>query len=149
MYYDAQIQMIVSTFKLSQMLDVDPESGRASMRYTVKCDGGARSSAYRESSAVVTIREVSRLTDNSLGSVMQQDGKLHIQIVAPRDYFTGLIHLFPQCKPDDGGYLSFNFLLNQADDKAENVAPGWMKVLNAEYKMVKQLSDNPDLIDRS
>ena len=89
MHYDAQIQMIVSTFKLSQTLDVDPETGKASMRYQLKCNGGARSSSFSETQAVVSIREVSR-----------------------------------------------------ADSAA-------MQVLSAEYKMVKQLSDNPDLISRS
>ena len=99
MQYDAQIQMIVSTFKLSQSLDVDPNSGRASMRYEVKCDGGVRSSGFEETQAVVSIREVSKLTDKYLGTVEQDNGRLHIRIVAPREYFSGLIGLFPYCKP--------------------------------------------------
>ena len=145
MQYDAQIQMIVSTFKLSQSLDVDPNSGRATMRYEVKCDGGVRSSGFEETQAVVSIREVSKLTDKYLGTVEQDNGRLHIRIVAPREYFSGLIGLFPYCKPEEGGYLSFNFLINRDQISGRSL----MKVLNAEYKMVKQLSDNPDLIHRN
>ncbi|MEE2731664.1 MAG: hypothetical protein VYA55_12660 [Pseudomonadota bacterium] len=140
MHYDAQIQMIVSTFKLSQTLDVDPETGKASMRYRLKCSGGARSSSFDEAQAVVTILEASRLQNRSLGSIQQQDGRIQIQMVAPRDYFSGLLQLFPHCRPEDGGYLSFDFLLSGSEP---------MQVLSAEYKMVKQLSDNPDLIHRT
>lgn len=149
MHYDAQIQMIVSTFKLSQTLDVDPETGKASMRYQLKCNGGARSSSFSETQAVVSIREVSRLATRSLGSIHPKDGCLQIQVLAPRDYFNGLIQLFPHCRPEEGGYLSFDFLLNHvvgAEPRADSAA---MQVLSAEYKMVKQLSDNPDLISRS
>lgn len=139
MHYDAQIQMIVSTFKLSQILDVDPETGKASMRYQLKCNGGARSSSFREAQAVVNIQEASKLHNRSLGSIECGDGKVHVQMLAPREYFNGLIQLFPHCRPEEGGYLSFDFLLSGGDP---------MQVLSAEYKMVKQLSDNPDLISR-
>lgn len=149
MHYDAQIQMIVSTFKLSQTLDVDPETGKAGLRYQLKCNGGARSSSFTETQAVVTIREASRLQHRSLGSIQAQDGRLHLDVVAPRDYFNGLIQLFPHCRPEEGGYLSFDFLLNHNSDPDQNDEPGQMHVLSAEYKMVKQLSENPDLISRS
>jgi len=149
MHYDAQIQMIVSTFKLSQTLDVDPETGKVSMRYQLKCQGGARSSSFAETQAVVTIREASRLQQRSLGSIQAQDGRLHLQVVAPRDYFNGLIQLFPYCRPEEGGYLSFDFLLNHTAQEGHSGDSGPMHVLSAEYKMVKQLSDDPDLISRS
>lgn len=150
MHYDAQIQMIVSTFKLSQTLGLDPETGKASMGYQLKCDGGARSSSFAETQAVVTIREANRLQEKSLGSTRQHNGKLHIQILAPREYFNGLIALFPHCKPDEGGYLSFDFLMNRiVENGQQSGEDGLMQVLSAEYKMVKQLSDNPDLISRS
>ncbi len=145
MHYDAQIQMIVSTFKLSQTLEVNPETGKASMRYGVKCNGGARSPNFRQTQAVVNIREVSKLTEKSLGTVMEKDGVLHIHTVAPREYFHGLVELFPYCKPEQGGYLSFDFLLNEKPGKVQNQ----MSVVSAEYKMVKTLSDNPDLISRN
>ncbi len=149
MQFDAQIQMIVSTFKLSQTLDVDPQSGRATMRYEVKCEGGVRSSSFEQTQAVVSIREVSKLADKYLGSVQADGDRLQIQYVAPRDYFTALIDLFPHCKPEQGGYLSFNFLMNQEPQAQQNSAESLrMILLNAEYKMVKQLSDNPDLIQR-
>jgi hypothetical protein len=147
MHYDAQIQMIVSTFKLSQTLGVDPETGKASMRYTVKCHGGAKSSSFPETQAVLNIREVSKLARKSLGNVVQKDGILYIHALAPREYVNGLIQLFPHCQPEQGGYLSFDFLMNQVpatEDQDE-----WMNVLSAEYKMVKELSDNPDLIRRN
>ena len=140
MHYDAQIQMIVSTFKLSQTLDVDPETGKASMRYKLKCNGGARSSSFPETQAVVSIHEASRLQSRSLGSIQREQGRIHIHLLAPRDYFNGLIQLFPHCQPDEGGYLSFDFLLNGGDN---------LQVLSAEYKMVKTLSENPDLISRT
>lgn len=145
MHYDAQIQMIVSTFKLSQTLEVDPDTGKAGMRYTLKCHGGARSPNFDQTQAVVNIREVSKLADKSLGYVIVQGGVLTVQAVAPREYFNGLISLFPHCKPEEGGYLSFDFLLNNHDGSDQKQ----MSVLSAEYKMVKQLSDNPDLISRS
>ena len=149
MHYDAQIQMIVSTFKLSQTLEVDPETGKASMRYGLKCNGGARSPNFSQTQAVVNIREVSKLADKSLGMVKQADGVLYIHVVAPREYFNGLISLFPYCKPEAGGYLSFDFLLNEMRKESENPDSPGMQVLSAEYKMVKQLSDNPDLISRA
>lgn len=149
MHYDAQIQMIVSTFKLSQTLEVDPATGKASMRYQLKCNGGARSSSFAENQAVVTVKEVARMENPSLGVTAPRDGKLHILIAAPREYFNGLIQLFPHCRPDDGGYLSFDFLMNKIVDNAEETPQdGTMQVLSAEYKMVKQLSENPDLISR-
>lgn len=149
MHYDAQIQMIVSTFKLSQTLDVDPETGKASMRYLLKCNGGARSSTFAETQAVVVVKEVTRLENRSLGVTLAKDGQLHIQIVAPREYFNGLIQLFPYCRPEEGGYLSFDFLMNKmAEEGQESSGDGLMQVLSAEYKMVKQLSENPDLISR-
>ena len=78
MHYDAQIQMIVSTFKLSQTLDVDPETGKASMRYKLKCNGEARSSSFPETQAVVSIHEASRLQSRSLGSIQREQGRIHI-----------------------------------------------------------------------
>lgn len=144
MHYDAQIQMIVSTFKLSQTLEVNPETGKASMRYVIKCNGGARSPNFHQTQAVVNIREVSKLEEKSLGTVQEKNGVLYIFSVAPREYFNGLINLFPHCKPEQGGYLSFDFLLNEITGDNSG-----MHVLSAEYKMVKELSDNPDLISRS
>lgn len=140
MHYDAQIQMIVSTFKLSQTLDMDPDTGEPTLHYQLKCNGGARSSSYSETQAVVTIQQAVPLERHSLGYVERREGRLQVHLVAPREYFDGLIQLFPHCRPEDGGYLSFDFLLNGGDD---------MQVLSAEYKMVKQLSENPDLISRS
>ncbi|MAR92314.1 MAG: hypothetical protein SV765_01075 [Pseudomonadota bacterium] len=143
MQYDAQIQMIVSTFKLSQTLEVDPESGKASLRFALKCHGGARSASFAETQAEVNVREATRLNGKYLGTVVRHTDGLLIRILAPRDYFHGLIQLFPHCEPDSGGYLSFDFLLNRGPDGEG------MQVLSAEYKMVKQLSDNPDLISRA
>ncbi len=143
MAFDAQIQMIVSTFKLSQTLDVDPETGRVTMRYCVKCKGGARSPQLHQTQAVVTIDEVTKLTENNLGSAKTDNGILLVEAVAPREYFNGLISLFPYCLPEEGGYLSFDFLLHEPNDD------GRLIVLTSEYKMVKTLSDNPDLIQRS
>ena len=143
MHFDAQIQMIVSTFKLSQTLEVDPQTGRASLRYCLKCNGGARSPQFHQTQAEVTIREVAKLIDKNLGTAIPGDSLLVVQAFAPREYFNGLISLFPHCLPDQGGYLSFDFLLNELNDAEQLV------VLSAEYKMVKQLSDNPDLIQRT
>ena len=81
--------------------------------------------------------------------LLQMQVLMQIQVLAPRDYFNGLIQLFPHCRPEEGGYLSFDFLLNHVvgvEPRADSAA---MQVLSAEYKMVKQLSDNPDLISRS
>lgn len=150
MQFDAQIQMIVSTFKLSQTLEVDPETGKASMRYRLKCNGGARSSYFEETQAVISVIEAARLPGKALGTTMTREGQLQTQIFAPRDYFIGLIQLFPHCRPEEGGYLSFDLLMNREPESADDPNPSErMQVLSAEYKMVKQLSDNPDLISRS
>ena len=147
MPYDAQILMIVSTLKLAQTLAVEPGTGKASLRYSAKCHGGCKSSHLAERQAVVEIREVGRLTSAYIGNVLQRDGMLNIQIQAPREYFNGLISLFPHCQPEQGGYLSLNFLLGS---EVEMSAQGpLLKILSAEYKMVKELSSNPDLISRS
>lgn len=146
MPYDAQILMIVSTLKLAQTLAVDPASGKASMRYTAKCHGGCKSSHLSEKQAVVEIREATRLDGAHVGSVLQREGMLNIVMQAPRDYINGLITLFPHCQPEQGGYLSLNFLLG-SDVEMSQQGPV-MKILSAEYKMVKELSGNPDLISR-
>lgn len=146
MHYDAQILMIVSTLKLAQTLALDPESGKASMRYTAKCHGGCKSSHLPEKQAVVEIREATRLESASVGTVIQRDGQLNIVMLAPREYFNGLISLFPHCQPDQGGYLSLNFLLGSEVEMSPQGPV--MKILSAEYKMVKELSSNPDLISR-
>ena len=146
MHYDAQILMIVSTLKLAQTLAVDPETGKASMGYSAKCHGGCKSSHLREQQAVVEIREASRLDGKYVGQVVQRDGVLHISMRAPRDYFNGLVTLFPHCQPEQGGYLSLNFLLGSEVEMSQQGPV--MKVLSAEYKMVKELSSNPDLISR-
>jgi hypothetical protein len=146
MPYDAQIQMIVSTLKLAQTLEVDPESGKAGLQYNAKLNGGCKSSHLPEKQAVVQIREATRLTGRQIGQVRQRDGILQISILAPREYFNGLVALFPHCLPEQGGYLSFNFLLGSEVEMSPQ-GP-LMKVLSAEYKMVKELSSNPDLISR-
>ncbi len=146
MHFDSQIQMIVSTFKLAQTLELDRQTQHASMRYVAKCHGGAKAQGFFEKQAIVSIQEASTLLDNTLGYVRRSDDKFLINIVAPRDYFTGLIHLFPDCRPDNGGYLSFDFLaFHDRDEKNDQEL---MKVVSAEYKMVKELSKNPDLISR-
>ena len=146
MHFDAQIQMIVSTFKLAQALELDSETQHASMRYIAKCQGGARAQGFFETQAVVSIKESSTLIDNSLGQVIRSDDKFLLNLVAPREYFTGLIQLFPHCQPETGGYLSFDFLVLYERDEHNDVE--LMKVVSAEYKMVKELSSNPDLISR-
>lgn len=147
MHYDAQILMIVSTLKLAQTLTVDPDTGKATMRYSAKCHGGCKSSHLPEQQAVVEIREAGRLQGPYVGQVLQREGVLHINMLAPRDYLNGLISLFPHCQPEQGGYLSLNFLLG-SEVEMSHQGP-LMKVLSAEYKMVKELSRNPDLISRS
>lgn len=146
MPYDAQILMIVSTLKLAQTLAVDPESGKSSLVYSAKCHGGCKSSHLQERQAVVEIREAGRLEGRHIGQVIQRDGVLHISMLAPREYFNGLVNLFPHCQPEQGGYLSLNFLLG-SEVEMSHQGP-LMKVLSAEYKMVKELSSNPDLISR-
>ena len=147
MQYDAQILMIVSTLKLAQTLAVDPDTGKAGMRYVAKCHGGCKSSHLSEQQAVVEIQEASRLEGRFVGQVLQRNGTLQIGMVAPREYFNGLINLFPHCMPEQGGYLSFNFLLSSEVEMSQQ-GP-LMRVLSAEYKMVKELSSNPDLISRT
>lgn len=146
MPYDAQILMIVSTLKLAQTLAVDPDTGKASMRYSAKCHGGCKSSHLQEQQAVVEIVEAGRLEGRQLGHVLQQEGILQISLRVPREYLNGLIALFPHCLPEQGGYLSFNFLLGSEVEMSQQ-GP-LMTILSAEYKMVKTLSDNPDLISR-
>ena len=147
MHYDAQIQMIVSTLKLAQTLAVDPETGKSGMAWNAKLEGGCKSSHLAEKQAVVQIREANRLAGPHIGQVRQRDGTLQITVVAPRDYFTGLIELFPHCIPEQGGYLSFNFLLGSEVEMSQQGPV--MKVLSVEYKMVKELSSNPDLMSRN
>ena len=147
MHYDAQILMIVSTLKLAQTLAVDPATGKATLLYSAKCHGGCKSSHLREQQAVVEIREASRLDGRYVGQVVQREGVLQISMLAPREYFNGLVNLFPHCQPDLGGYLSLNFLLGSEVEMSQQ-GP-LMKVLSAEYKMVKELSSNPDLISRN
>lgn len=147
MQYDAQILMIVSTFKLAQTLAVDPATGQAAMRYFAKCHGGCKASHLQEQQAVVEIRETDRLQGAFVGQVLQRQGVLHITIRAPRDYIVGLISLFPHCMPERGGYLSLNFLV--ASEVEMSQQGPLMKVVSAEYKMVKELSQNPDLISRN
>ncbi len=147
MHYDAQIQMIVSTLKLAQTLEIHPETGKTAMAWNAKLEGGCKSSHLAEKQAVVQIREAASLNVRQIGQVRQRDGVLQISIVTPRDYFDGLIQLFPHCIPEQGGYLSFNFLLGSEVEMSQQGPV--MKVLSAEYKMVKELSSNPDLISRN
>lgn len=144
MPYDAQIQMIVSTLKLAQTLSTDPATGTPRLAWNAKLEGGCKSSHLSERQAVVQIRESS---SGALGHVRQRDGLLQISLAAPRDYFSGLIELFPHCIPEQGGYLSLVFLLGSEVEMSPQ-GP-LMKVLSAEYKMVKELSSNPDLISRN
>ncbi|HVL01593.1 MAG TPA: hypothetical protein VM553_17365 [Dongiaceae bacterium] len=146
MHYDAQIQMIVSTLKLAQTLAIDTDTGKAGMTWNAKLEGGCKSSHLAEKQAVVQIRESSRLPGLHIGQVRQRDGTLQISLVAPREYFSGLVELFPHCIPEQGGYLSFNFLLGSEVEMSPQGPV--MKVLSMEYKMVKELSSNPDLISR-
>ena len=147
MHYDAQILMIVSTLKLAQTLAVDPDTGKAGMRYVAKCHGGCKSSHLQEQQAVVEIQEAARLEGRYVGQVLQRNGNLQISMRAPREYFNGIISLFPHCLPEQGGYLSFNFLLSSEVEMSQH-GP-LMRVMSAEYKMVKELSSNPDLISRN
>lgn len=148
MQFDAQIQMVVSTAKVGQLLRKN-ESGGLDDSMTISLSGGARSAQLPQHQAILKITEssvvsVSGWDDKGLGSVTQQDDRFTIQVNASRDFIRNIFELLPQCEPDKGGYLSINLLLE--GDIDDGVAEGPLIVISLEYKAVKQLAAEDDLM---
>lgn len=148
MQFDAQIQMVVSTAKVGQVLRKN-ENGGLDDCMTLSLSGGARSAQLPQHLAVLKITENNQVTvtgwdDKGLGSVVQQQDKFSIQVNANKGFIRNIFELLPQCEPDKGGYLSINLLL--VGDITGGVAEGPLIVTSLEYKAVKQLASEEDLM---
>ena len=147
MTINAQVQMIVSTVKIGHEVRNQLTDNGLAMRYYASCIGGVKSANLNYMQAEVKIYEYDfTVNSSSLGVVTPIDNKLKIELRTPKEFITGLIDLFPHCQPDQDGFLSLNFLLR---GKIENgLIVSDLEVMTAEYKAIKHLSRNPDLIQR-
>ena len=152
MGHDAQIQMIASTIKVGQKLS-RCEQGKVISQLTITLEGGAKSSLMPEMKATIKIIEqVSETLSGDLsasgavlvGDVTQSSGRFVIKLSAPESFLSGIMKVLPYCEPDQGGYLSVNTLLTGS--LIDGVMAENMKILTMEYKAVKRLSDQDDLL---
>ncbi|HET8708184.1 MAG TPA: hypothetical protein VFM46_17895 [Pseudomonadales bacterium] len=147
MSINAQVQMIVSTIKIGHEVSNQVTDDGLAMRYYASCIGGAKSANLQYTQAEVKIYEYDfTVNSSSLGVVTPLDNKLKIELRTPREFITGLVDLFPHCQPEQDGYLSLNFLLRGKIENGQIVTD--LEVMTAEYKAIKHLSRNPDLIQR-
>lgn len=141
MGHDAQVQMIVSSIKMGQKLS-HSDQGKMVSQLTITLEGGAKSSLMPETKA--TIKIVEQVSDVFSGDAIQANGRFVIKLSAPESFLSGIMKVLPYCEPEKGGYLSVNTLLSGAVENG--VMTENMAILSMEYKAVKRLSDQDDLL---
>jgi len=151
MGHDAQIQMIASNIKMGQKLSCGKQ-GEMISQLTITLEGGAKSSLMPETKA--TIKIVEQVPEMSLedqldsglllGDAVQANGQFVLKLSVPESFLSGIMKVLPYCEPEKGGYLSVNTLLSGAVENG--IMEESMKILSMEYKAVKRLSDQDDLL---